>query len=144
MTISSALLAVAPKCPLCFLSYFGVYGVATAAPSVYRDWLPPLTAILLALTVGILAFKRDGRRRYGPALLGIFAGLAVFAGKFVVNDSALAYGGIAALMGAAVWRSRFRRQPSTEFCPRCEQLPLLYDKERAEMGRAQSPTYSGH
>src|SRR5438309_7595158 len=93
LTISSALLAIAPKCPLCFLVYFGIFGVATASASVYRVWLPPVTAIWLALTVGMLFFQRGGRPRYGPALLGVFAGLAVFAGRFIVDYQALVYAG---------------------------------------------------
>jgi hypothetical protein len=141
MVISSVVLAVAPKCPLCFLAYFGIFGVATASASVYHFWLPPLTAIWLALTVGMLALKRGGQRRYGPALLGVFAGLAVFAGKFVINDQALFYGGIAALMGAVVWRSWFRRPKSSEFCRPCKELPLLHDKEPKS---TQLPTYGGH
>lgn len=141
MTISSALLAIAPKCPICFLAYFGIFGVATTSASAYRIWLPPLTVIWLTLTVVVLALQRGGRRRYGPALLGVVAGLAVFAGKFVINDQALFYGGIAALIGAAVWRSWFRR-PSSEFCPPCEQLPLLHDKA-PERNTHLPPTYGG-
>ena len=113
MAISSALLAVAPKCPICFLAYFGIFGVATASASVYRVWLPPLTAIWLALTVGMLFFQRGGRRRYGPALLGVVAGLAVFAGKFVIDYQALVYAGIAALVAAVVWRTWSRRPTSS-------------------------------
>lgn len=141
MTISSALLAIAPKCPICFLAYFGTFGVATTSASAYRIWLPPLTVIWLTLTVVVLALQRGGQRRYGPALLGVVAGLAVFAGKFVINDQALFYGGIAALMGAVVWRSWFRRPKSSDFCRPCEELPLLHDKEPKS---TQSPTYGGH
>lgn len=108
MVISSAVLAVAPKCPICFFAYFGIFGVATASASVYRVWLPPLTAIWLALTVGMLVFGRGGQRRYGPALLGVFAGLAVFAGKFVVNTISKGYGGGLSKPGTDEARSRKR------------------------------------
>ena len=50
-------------------------------------------------------------------------------GKFLVNDEALVYGGIAALVGAVVWSSWLRGSTSREFCSPCEQLPLLQDKE---------------
>src|SRR5712692_6539944 len=124
MGISSALLAVAPKCPICFLAYFGIFGVATASASVYRVWLPPVTAIWLALTVAMLFFQRAGQRRYSPALLGIFAGLAVFVGRFIFDYQALVYAGITALVAAVVWRSWFRRSASTESCSQCDELPL--------------------
>jgi protein SCO1 len=127
MTASSILLAVAPKCPICFLAYFGVFGVATASTSVYRVWLPPLTAIWLTLTVILLAFQRGSQRRYGPVLLGIFAGIAVFAGKFFINNQTMVYAGILGMVGAAVWRSWSRRPASSEICSPCE-ITFVHDK----------------
>src|SRR5713101_3203545 len=83
LTISTALFAVAPKCPICFLAYFGIFGVATASASAYRTWLPPITGFWLALTIAMLAIQRRGKRRYGPALMGFFAALLLVIGKFV-------------------------------------------------------------
>jgi membrane protein implicated in regulation of membrane protease activity len=133
-TIGSVFLAVAPKCPICFFAYFGIFGVATASASVYRVWLPPLTAIWLALTVGMLFFQRGGQRRYGPGLLGIFAGLAVFAGRFLVDYQALVYAGIAALVVAVVWRTWSRRSASAESCSQCDEIPLMHDSESRVSG----------
>jgi hypothetical protein len=129
MAVGSALIAVAPKCPICFLAYFGVFGVATTSASVYRAWLPPLTAIWLALTIGMLFFQRGGQRRYGPGLLGIFAGLAVFVGRFVFNYQNLVYGGVAALIGAVVWRTWFRTSAAREFCTQCDEIPLVHHNQ---------------
>jgi len=134
MVISSAVLAVAPKCPICFLAYFGIFGVATASASVYREWLPPLTAIWLALTVGMLFFPLGDQRRYGPGLLGIFAGFAVFAGRFVFNYQALVYAGIAPLVFAVVWRAWSRRSASIESCAQCDEIPLMQDREPGMSG----------
>ena len=135
LTISSALLAIAPKCPICFLAYFGIFGVATTSASVYRVWLPPVTGMWLAFTVAMLTF-RSGKRRYGLALLGFFGALGVFLGKFVVEDQGLVYAGIGALVVAVVWRS-FGRATSSEFCPPCP--TLLHEdgcvKRPAEFGR---------
>ena len=144
MAISSALLAVAPKCPICFLAYFGVFGVATAAGPVYRLWLPPVTAIWLALTVGMLAFRRGGGHRYGPVLLGGVAGLAVFTGKFVVSDQATVYAGIAALVVAVVWRTCSRGPASRESCAQCEELPLMHDNEPGVKRPVELQTFGGH
>lgn len=129
MVISSAVLAVAPKCPICFLAYFGIFGIASTSASVYRVWLPPLTAIWLSLTVGMLFFPRGGQRRYGPGLLGIFAGFAVLAGRFVFDYQILVYAGIAALVVAVVWRTWFRRSESTESCAECDELSFMPDNE---------------
>ncbi len=138
MVISSAVIAVAPKCPICFFAYFGIFGVATAAVSVYRVWLAPLTAIWLALTVGVLAFQSGGQRRYGPALLGLLAGLAVFVGKFILNEQGLVHIGIAALLGAAVWRVWLRRS-SSEGCQQCER-PFPLDAELGTKKPTEFPT----
>lgn len=144
MAISSVVLAIAPKCPICFLAYFGIFGVATASASVYRVWLPPLTATWLVFTLGMLVFGRDGKRRYGPALIGFFAAVAVLVGRFVLNDQALNYTGITALMAAVVWRSWLQRPKQNQFCLQCEQLPLLHDEERGAKRPVELPTFGGH
>jgi len=127
MAISSVLLAVAPKCPICFLAYFGIFGVATASASVYRIWLPPIMGFWLALTIAMLAIQRRRQRRYGPGLIGLVAALLIFTGKFIVDNQVMTFAGIVALLGAAVWRARI--QPiSTEVCSQCEELPLLHEK----------------
>ena len=143
MVMSSALLAIAPKCPVCFLAYFGIFGVATTSASAYRIWLPLLTGVWLALTVGMLAIRKAGRRRYGPVALGLLAALAVYCGKFIVDDAALVYGGIVALVGAVVWRSGFRRS-SIAACAPCEKLPVFDGQERGANRPAGLPTYSSH
>jgi len=122
LTISSALFAVAPKCPICFLAYFGIFGVATASASVYRAWLPPITALWLALTIAMLAFQRRGKRRYGPAIMGVVAALLLLVGKFVLDSQAMTFAGIIALLGAAAWRARIQPPISTDGCSRCEEL----------------------
>jgi hypothetical protein len=123
MVISSIVLAVVPKCPVCLMAYFGVFGVATAACSAYRLWLPPLTAVWLALTVAMLIVQASSQRRYGPALLGLFAVLAVFGGKFIFNYQVIVYVGIAALLGAALRCARVRTPAKSELCTQCDRLP---------------------
>jgi hypothetical protein len=144
MVIVSAVLAVAPKCPFCLWALFGTFGVAAMSGSVYRVWLPPITAIWLALSVGALVFRSGGQRRYGPALLALFAGLAVFVGKFILNIHALVYVGIAALLGAAVWRVWLSAPATSELCTRCEALPALHDEQTGMKRPIEVPTYGGH
>ena len=122
LTISSALLAVAPKCPVCFLAYFGVFGVAASTASAYRAWLPPLTGIWLAVTVAALAFQRRGRRRYGPALLGFVAALVLLSGKFILKNEVLIAAGIVALLAATIWRSWSQSPKPDDACSPCEGL----------------------
>jgi hypothetical protein len=123
MTISSGLFAVAPKCPICFLAYLGIFGVATSSASVYRAWLPLITALWLALTIAMLAFQRRGKRRYGPAIMGFVAALLLLIGKFIVDRQVMTFAGIIALLAAAVWRARIQPQIATEVCSRCKLSP---------------------
>lgn len=128
LTISSALLAVAPKCPICFLAYFGIFGVATATASAYRVWLAPITAVWLALTVTVVAIRTDRRRGSGSFVLAIAAALSVFAGKFIVESQLMVYAGIASLIVAAVWSSWSRTPMVSASCSQCEPQPLT-DKQ---------------
>lgn len=128
MTISAALFAVAPKCPICFLAYFGIFGVATASASAYRAWLPPITAFWLALTIAMLAFQRRGKPRYGPAALGLVAALLLMIGKFAADSQIMAFVAVLTLFGAAIWRARTQLPKSPQLCSQCEELPLLHNK----------------
>lgn len=128
LTISSALFAVAPKCPICFLAYFGIFNVATSSATAYRAWLAPITGFWLALTVAMLAFQRRRTRRYGPAALGFVAALLLMTGKFIADSQVMIFAGIVALLVAAVWRSRIQQPISTKVCSQCDELPLLHEK----------------
>jgi drug/metabolite transporter (DMT)-like permease len=122
LTVGSALLAVAPKCPVCFLAYFGIFGVTAASASAYRAWLPPLTAIWLALTVGLLFVRTKGWRRYGPAAAGFVAAIVIFTAKFVTANPRAVYAGIATLVAATVWSSWLRTSEPAPACSDCEPL----------------------
>src|SRR5436853_7888822 len=91
MTISSTLVAVAPKCPICFLAYFGIFGVATTSAAAYHTWLPVVIGFWLALTIAMLAFQSRGKRRYEPALLGLIAALLLLIGKFIVDSQVMIF-----------------------------------------------------
>jgi hypothetical protein len=128
MTASSILLAVAPKCPICFLAYFGIFGVATTSISRYQAWLPPVTAVWLALTIALLAFRAGRLRKYGPLALATAAGLSVFAGRFIIENHFILYAGIAALLVAAVWSSWSRTSAGPTSCSQCEPQPRLTEQ----------------
>jgi len=117
MTASSVLLAFAPKCPICFLAYFGVFGVATASASAYRVWLPLITALWLALTIGLLSIGRGARGRVGPVLLAVAASVAIFLGRFILEDRLVIVVGLGALIAATLWRA-WTRKPSLR-CNQC-------------------------
>jgi len=116
LLVSSFALALAPKCPLCLLAYAGFLGssvsLAWSVSSVYSEWLEPVTAAFLVLSVGGLAVQARHRRSIGPAVLALVAAAAIWAGKFQIDQKPFVYAGMAALAGAAVWASWPRRSPS--------------------------------
>jgi len=134
MTASSIVLAFAPKCPICFLAYFGVFGVAAASASAYRIWLPPITALWLALTIVLLALGRNPRGRVGPVALGLVAAAAVFVGRFNLENRLIVVAGLGGLIAATLWRAWSRQRLPN--CNRCDPAATNYEAtwrtERAE------------
>jgi hypothetical protein len=122
LMIGSALLAIAPKCPICFLAYLGVFGVASTTASQYRAWIPPLTIFSLTLTVSALGFRAHGKHRFAPALMGLIAAVLILVGKFVVENQAVIILALAVLMTAAVWRVFNQRRAPSPSCSPCEGL----------------------
>jgi hypothetical protein len=122
MSMGAALFAFAPKCPISFLAYFGIFGVATSSASAYHTWLPPITGFWLALTIAMLTIQRRGKRRYGPAWLAFGGAVLLMAGKFVTGVQVMVFVGVVALLAAAVWRSRIQQPVATQECSQCENL----------------------
>lgn len=98
LAISSVALASAPKCPLCVAALLGAAGAVAAA------WLAPLTAVCLALTLGVMAWRARLERRYGPLIVSLGAAAAMLSGRYLFDSKAIVYAGGAALMAAALWR----------------------------------------
>ena len=120
LTFTSVLVALAPKCPVCFLAYFGIFGVTAASASAYRSWLPPLTAISLSVTVGMLALGTSRQRRFGPIVLGIIAASGVFAGRFIVNSRTMLFGSLLVLVAAVAWKSWRQQTAADASCIACD------------------------
>jgi hypothetical protein len=119
LTISSVLVVLAPKCPICFLAYFGIVGVATASASAYRVWLPPITVAWLLLTIATLAPRTLNPHKFAFVLVGFLGAGGVYAGKFVLNSQPMIYGGIAIIIIAALLNSWHRRVRAAEACDDC-------------------------
>jgi hypothetical protein len=120
--VGSVLVALAPKCPVCFLAYFGIFGVTAASASAYRSWLPPLTAISLSVTVGMLALGASRKGRFGPIALGIVGASGVFAGRFIVNSRTMLFGSLLVLVAAVAWKSWRQQTAADASCIACDRL----------------------
>ncbi|MBI3570962.1 MAG: hypothetical protein HY082_07660 [Gammaproteobacteria bacterium] len=112
--------AVMPKlvCPACWPAYAGLLSALGLGFINYSPLLLPLTAVFLMVVLATLAWRANARRGYTPFALGFVAALIVLIGKFQFDSDAATYAGIALLVGASLWNSWPRRNP-TAACPAC-------------------------
>lgn len=105
-------------CPACLPAYAGLVSAMGLGFVLDRGYLLLLTGALLILAVGALALRAQKLRRYGPLVVGLAGTIAVLAGKFAFDSSAVMYAGIAGLIGASVW-SAWPVRALTAGCPTC-------------------------
>lgn len=84
--------------------YAGLSSVLGLSFVVRESYLLPLTAGLLALSLGALWLQT---RRFGllPWLVACGGALATLTGKFALPSDALLYGGLSTLLAASLWSS---------------------------------------
>ncbi len=112
--------AVMPKlvCPACWPAYTGLLSALGLGFINYSPWLLPLTLVFLAVVLATLGWRAPTRRGYAPLTLGVLAAAIVLIGKFHFDSDTATYSGIALLVGASLWNSWPRRNP-TASCPAC-------------------------
>lgn len=114
--------AFLPKmvCPACWPAYSWLLGVMGLEFINYTPWLFPLTGIFLIPVLGILAYRADGRRGYGPFFMGLLGSILLMSGKFYLNLPFAAYGGIALLVCAFIWNAwPLNKARGRANCPDC-------------------------
>jgi hypothetical protein len=101
-----AILALTPKCPLCFFMILGASGAAGAAAAA---WMPAMMFVSLVISVGAVCIRSHMESRYGPAVVAIIAAATIVTGRFVIQSSAAVYAGAAALFIAAIFHFAVER-----------------------------------
>lgn len=99
--------ALLPKltCLACWPAYAWLLGVMGLDFINYTPWLLPMMAVFLVPALGVLAFRAQRRRGYGPFFLGLAGAALLMTGKFYFNQPFLEYGGLAILFTAFVWNA---------------------------------------
>lgn len=105
-------------CPLCWRAYAGLLSTLGLGFLISTTYLVPLTAALLALAVGSLAFRASRRRRLAPFWLGLAAAVFVLTGKFYFESTPVTYAGVGLLVLASVWNA-WPRRAHVAICPAC-------------------------
>jgi mercuric ion transport protein len=112
-------------CPVCWPAYAGLLSSVGLGFLISARYFFAFTSGFLLLSVTALAFRAGERRGYGPAVLGLAAAAIVLLGKFSLESSATAYGGLVLLIAASVWNS----WPRPQCAPAGDGLVQLSAKE---------------
>jgi hypothetical protein len=104
-------------CPACYPAWAGLLG-ALGLGAVPERVLAPLTAALLILAVGGLAYQARRRGGYGALAAGVLGCAALYAGRFWADSWILKDLGIALLIGASLWNVLPDRKSAS--CPACK------------------------
>lgn len=112
--------ALMPKlvCPACWPAYAGLLGAMGLGFINYSSFLLPLAVAFLAVVLATLAWRAEARRGYAPLALALLASAMLLIGKFQFDSDVATYAGIALLVGASLWNSWPRRNPTAP-CPAC-------------------------
>jgi len=108
-------------CPMCWPAYAGLLSSVGLGFLVSTVYLLSVTAGLLVIALGAMAFRASKRQGYGPFLLGLFGSAGVLLGKFVWNSNAAMYGAVGFLVVASFWKPwpRHVKPNSVAICPHC-------------------------
>lgn len=111
LAVSGVSISLLPKliCPLCWPTYAALLSTLGLGFLISTAYLFPLTAFLLALAVGSLAFRASHRHGFGPFWLGLAASAVVLIGKFYFDSAIATYSGVGPLIVASVWNAWPRR-----------------------------------
>src|SRR5712692_4707524 len=104
-------------CPLCWPAYAGLSTLSLGF-LISTAYLFPLTAALLALAVGSLAFRASRRRGLGPFWFGLAASVFVLTCKFYFESVPVTYTGVGLLVLASLWNA-WPRRVHVALCPAC-------------------------
>lgn len=121
-TVPAAAIALVPAsfCPACYPALAGLIG-ALGLGAYGERLLAPLTAVLLLVALGGLAFQGRRRGDYRSLAAGALGAAAMYAGQFIVGSVLLKGLGIAFLVGASIWNVIPRlKGPGRGNCPDCQ------------------------
>lgn len=124
LTVPGIGISLLPKliCPVCWPAYAGTASSMGLGFLIGTTYLLPMTAGLLAVSVGALGFRARQRRGYGPLWVGLLAAIVVLVGKFQLESTATTYAGISLLVVASIANSWPRRTT-------CATYPLTIERK---------------
>ncbi|MCI0624801.1 MAG: hypothetical protein L0387_24685 [Acidobacteria bacterium] len=92
-------------CPACWPAYAALVSGLGLSFLLSEGHLFVLTAGLVGLAIGALGIRVSRRRGYLRFFIGLFAGVLILVGKFVMASDAILFAGMTLLAGASVWKA---------------------------------------
>ena len=108
------LLAVVPKCLLCWGIYLSVCGAGAINLFSYQKWIAPILSLLLVFNVGATFHYAHVHRAHGPFLITLLGALIIIGGIVLCTSEGTLLGIFVLLIGSvsgvyAVLRSNLKR-----------------------------------
>jgi hypothetical protein len=110
------LMAILPKCPLCWIALTGALGFGSFM-TVY--WMRPIAISLLLLPLSALFLCARRARYYLPFAMATVAAVSMYFWKFVLNVDAAVYLSGLAIFSASLWNVRVMRKVSADIKCNC-------------------------
>lgn len=106
------LIAIFPKCPLCWAAYMSMLGGVGLANIPYMKWLYPLLIVFLGLHL-LLLLRKAKKKGFGPFLLSLAGSLALLGGRGIVPaHEHVLMAGMLLILSGSLWNTftvnRFR------------------------------------
>lgn len=109
-------------CPACWPAFAAALSWAGLSSVLSEKYLPPVTAVCLALALIALGYAARKQRRYGPLMLATFGAAMIVAGLLLLDPFALTIGGASVLAASLVWNS-WPRAAGASVCAPCANSP---------------------
>ena len=122
---STLMLAIMPKCPLCWIALLSAVGLSWPISS---EWLRSLTIAFSLVPLGLLLSRGHRSRDYRPLLMGLLAAIALYVFKFRLGFDAGVYSSAVALFGATLWSTKLLTAGASDMA--CPCFPLEVDTHR--------------
>lgn len=114
--VPALVVAILPKCPLCFAAYLSAFGLFGISPLQYGSWILPLTIFFSTVTVAIFFRQAKRNDEYISFFLSLIGLTLISVGKFYFENNLLMYAGIAILFISAAWLSKAKRKVCRNNC----------------------------
>jgi len=123
-TIIAVLIAIAPKCPLCWAAYLSLLGLTSTPLLMLGSWILPILILLFVIHLAAIGKRAVQRKHYLPLMLSS-VGFAMMLIAFYADVDVLRYPGLLLVMAGSITNALRRRCPKNGGICHCRQNSTL-------------------